>query len=102
MEENDYTGPDPWEEEYTGLNPWHEAVCLNRGLICIRCNRFYQGEENWRYMFSHDSHRWFVMVAAAARELGWRLLRKKGLFLCPKCVQRRKLAQERKKKDQSE
>jgi hypothetical protein len=77
------------EESYTGLNPWHEAVCINRGLIYLRCHYYYQGEEEWRRNFAGaNPHRWYVMIATAAKERGWRMTRRG--FFCPKCVKRLK------------
>ena len=72
------------EEDYTGLNPWHAAVCAALGLICSRCCYYYQGEEEWRDFARTDPHRWYVMIATAARDGGW-LMTKRG-FYCPKCV----------------
>jgi hypothetical protein len=77
------------EEEYTGRNPWHEAVHLGRGLSCARCRLFFQGEEAWRDAFlPWDHHRWCVLVARDARVRGWKRLRGDG-FLCPRCAARR-------------
>ena len=85
------------EEDYTGLNPWHAAVCGGRGLICRRCRFYYQGEEQWRRDFAGDPHRWYVMVATAARDGGWRMT--KGGFYCPKCVRAIKRHKHRKQHD---
>jgi hypothetical protein len=78
------------EQEYTGLNPWHQAVHAGRGLSCDRCRHFFQGEEEWRRdILSYDPHRWYVMVADAARELGWKRCGP-DTFLCPRCARKRK------------
>ena len=85
------------DEEYTGLNPWHGAVCAALGLICRRCRFYYQGEEQWRRDFAGDPHRWYVMIATAAKDGGWKMT-KQG-FLCPKCVRAIKRHKRRKQRD---
>jgi hypothetical protein len=53
------------EEEYTGLNPWHEAVCTGRGLFCRRCQFYYQGEEQWR--LDPTATEWWCTVSSTSR-----------------------------------